>query len=325
MQYNFDTPIDRYHTNCLKFDYKKEYGQPDDVFPMWVADMDYPVLPEVTEAIIKRAKHPVYGYTLASDAYYESVMRWMETRHQYITEKEWYTVTPGVVFAIAMAIRAFTNPGDAVMVNTPVYAPFFKTVRNNDRIVVECPLVYERKEMDEYRLDFAEIEKKIAENNVKMYILCSPHNPVGRVWTEEELRTLGNILKKYNLLLVCDEIHMDFVFSGHKHHVFAGLSKEFEDFTITCTAPSKTFNLAGLQISNIIISNEGMREKFRAEMSKLGYEEPNVLGLEACQAAYEYGADYMDQLVKYLEENKKLVIDYLAEHIPAIKLSLIHI
>ena len=321
MVYDFDSVINRYNTNSLKFDMKKEYGQPEDVLPMWVADMDFPVLPEVTKAIMSRAQHPVYGYSVAGDDYFKSVMEWMKKRYSYITEKEWYVTAPGVVFALAVAIRAYTKPGDAVMINTPVYPQFYQVIKNNERKIVKSPLVLHRNEEDHYEMNFKEIEENIIKNDVKLYILCSPHNPVGRVWTKEELLTLGSILKKHNVLLVSDEIHMDFVYSGYRHHIFAGLKKEFENFTITCTAPSKTFNLAGLQIANIIIADEELRKQFVREFRRTGYAEPNIFGVEACQAAYEYGAEYMDQLVSYLEDNCKIVKDYLHTYLPKIKIA----
>ena len=321
MGVDFDRLIDRYNTNSVKFDFKKEYGQPEDVLPMWVADMDFPVLPEVTNAIKKRAEHPVYGYSVAGDEYYKSVMDWFENRHSYQTKKEWYVITPGVLFALGVAIRAYTEPGEGVMINTPVYGQFYKVIASNGRKLVKSPLVLHRELEDRYEMDFTGLEEKIVKNQVKLFILCSPHNPVGRVWTEAELLTLGGILKKHNVLLVSDEIHMDFVYSGYRHHVFACLRDEFKEFTITCTAPSKTFNLAGLQIANIVIANEELRKKFVKEMRKTGYSEPNIFGMVACQAAYTYGAEYMDQLVEYLEKNVKLLQEYLSAYLPKIKWS----
>ncbi len=319
--YNFDEPFDRYKTGSLKFDFKKEHEQPEDVLPMWVADMDYPVLPDITEAIIKRAKHPVYGYTLCGDDYYKSVMNWMQHRHGYETKKEWYITTPGVVFAIAMAIRAFTKPGDAVMINTPVYYPFSSAILKNDRKLITSSLLYKEEKIGRYEMNFAEIEERIIKNKVKLFILCSPHNPVGRVWSSEELIEIGAILKKHKVLLISDEIHMDFVYTGYRHHVFAGLRKEYEDFTITCTAPSKTFNLAGLQISNIIIANKTLREQFALEVSKTGYDEPNLYGLIACQTAYNYGAEYVDEMLTYLEGNIQFAEEYLKKYLPKVKVT----
>lgn len=321
MIYDFDTPINRYNTNSIKFDHKKQFGQPEDVIPMWVADMDYPVLPDVTEAIIRRANHPVYGYTEGGNEYYQSVMEWMQKRHGYGTKKDWYIITPGVIFALSVAIRAYTEPEDSIMINTPVYRPFFRSIEQNGRKAIKVPLQYDRQDVDRYVMNFTEIEEKILENNVKMFVLCNPHNPVGRVWTKEELMTLGDILKKHGVLLVSDEIHMDFIYSGHKHHVFAGLREDYQEFTITCTSPSKTFNLSGLQIANTIIVNPKLRMKFIREMRKTGYDHPNIFGLEACQAAYEHGADYLDQMVRYLESNKEYAEDYIRSNLPKIKFS----
>ena len=321
MTYNFDTYINRYNTDSLKFDTKSRYGQPEDVLPMWVADMDYPVLPKVTEAIHNRAEHPAYGYTYAGEDYYNSVMAWMHNRHSYVTDKDWYVITPSVVFALAVAVRAYTKPGDGVMINTPVYPQFFNIIVNNDRKIVKSPLILRREKEDYYEMDYAQLEEEIVKSKIKLYILCSPHNPVGRVWTKEELLTLGDILKRHNVLLVSDEIHMDFVYSGYQHHVFAGINKEFEDFTITCTSPSKTFNLAGLKIANIIIANKELRRQFVAEIVKTGYTEPNIFGMVSCQAAYRFGAEYVDQMMQYLEDNVKFVREYIGTHLPKVKLS----
>lgn len=321
MVYDFDTVVNRYNTNSLKFDMKDKYGKPEDVLPMWVADMDFPVLNEVKEAIHRRADHPVYGYTYAGEEYYNSVMDWMKNRHSYQTEKDWYLVGPGVVFGIAVAIRAFTKPGDGIMINTPVYPQFFSVISKNDRRIVKSPLTYRRLEENQYELNFADIEEKIKSQNVKLYILCSPHNPVGRVWTKQELTTLGTILKKHNVLLVSDEIHMDFVFTGYRHQVFAGIRKEFSDFTITLTAPTKTFNLAGLQIANAIISNPSIRKEYLRELQRTFYMEPNIFAIEAGRAAYSHGVAYMDQLLQYLEENVKLVKEHIHTYLPKVKLS----
>ena len=320
MRYNFDTPINRYHTNSLKFDFKKAYGQPEDVLPMWVADMDFPVLPEVTKAIIRRANHPVYGYTMALEEYYKSVMEWMETRHSYHTKRDWFIITPSVVFSLGVAIRAFTKENGAVMINTPVYGQFFKIIVNNDRRIVESPLVYQE-DTKRYELNFHDIETKIVKEQIKLYILCSPHNPVGRVWTKEELLTLGSILKKHQVVLVSDEIHMDFVFKKYRHNVFSTLKEEFEEFTITCTSSSKTFNLAGLQNANTIIANKTLRREFLRELKKSGYNEPNIFGMVACQAAYECGADYMDQLVDYLWQNVEFTKEYVSQYMPKLKIT----
>lgn len=318
--YRFDQEINRYNTSCLKYDFKSRYNKPEDVFPMWVADMDFEVPQVITEAIKKRAEHGIYGYTIGDDRFYNSLISWMQTRHQYETKKEWYLQIPGVVFGLAMAVRAFTNPGDAVMVQTPVYYPFYKCIENNHRVVVKNSLIYEKDGTPAYRMDYDKIEEDIVKHQVKLFILCSPHNPVGRVWTEEELIRLGEILERHQVLLVSDEIHMDFIFGQRKHHVFAGLKPSFENFTITCTAPSKTFNLAGLQLANLIVSNEEIRERLRAEIQATGYAEPNVFGLVACQAAYESGGDYLDHLIEYLEGNVAFVKEFLKENLPKVKL-----
>lgn len=317
--YNFDREINRYNTSCLKYDFKGRYNKPDDVLPMWVADMDFFVPEEVTDAIKKRAEHGVYGYTIGDEAFFDSLIRWMKIRHGYETEKDWYIQTPGVVFGLAMAVRAFTNPGDAVMVQTPVYYPFYKSIENNGRRIVKNPLIYERDQTPAYRMDYELLEEDIVKNNVKLFILCSPHNPVGRVWTKEELIRLGDILEKHKVIMVSDEIHMDFVFGERKHHVFASLKPSYESFTITCTAPSKTFNLAGLQLSNLIVSDEKLRNELKREIACTGYAEPNIFGLVACQASYDYGAEYLEQLISYLEGNIAYIKDFVANYLPKVK------
>lgn len=314
--YNFDQHINRYGTDCIKFDFKSHYKKPEDVLPMWVADMDFAVPDDVTEAIMERARHGIYGYTIAGEEYNQAVIGWMKRRHGYTIEQDWILQTPGVVYAIVMSIRAFTNPGDAVMIQTPVYYPFYKSIYNNGRKLVTNPLIYQKDKEVAYTIDLKQFEQAIIENDVKLFVLCNPHNPVGRVWTREELMGMGEILKRHNVLVVSDEIHMDFVFSGHKHLVFAGLSEEFEHMTITCTAPSKTFNLAGLQLSNIILANETLRTKLRQEINATGYSEANVFGLVACQAAYEHGDEYVDQLNEYVQGNIDYIDNFLKENLP---------
>lgn len=317
MIFNFDEIIDRRSTNSIKYDFAEEMGKPTDVLPMWVADMDFKSPPEVTEALIKVAQHGIFGYSLSKKDYFDAVHYWFNTRFGWDVKKEWLIETPGVVFAISTAIRAFTDEADAVMIQQPVYHPFSEKIRVNNRKLVNNPLVYEN---GEYKMDIKDFESKIKEHRVKLFILCSPHNPVGRVWTKEELTEIGDICMKHGVIVISDEIHADFIYEGYKHTIFSEVKQEYLDNTIICTAPSKTFNLAGLQVSNIFIPNKKLREKYKTEMKKAGYGSLNTLGIVACQAAYRYGAQWLDELMTYLTGNLNFVRGFLKERLPQVKL-----
>ena len=321
--YNFDKIINRKGTNCLKYDYAVERGKPADVLPLWVADMDFTVSEEITKSLHAAVDHGIYGYTQPKDAYYNAITNWMEKNHNWKTKREWIMKTPGVVFARGAAVKAFTKPGDAVLIQNPVYYPFTNIIRDNDRRVIDNTLVYEKRVTEgksQYSIDYEDFERKIVQENIKLFILCNPHNPVGRVWNREELQYLGEICLRHHVIVVSDEIHNDFVYPGFEHTVFANVDPRFAEFTVTCTAPSKTFNLAGLQISNIFISNETLREAFQKEIDKTGYDEPNALGAVACEAAYRGGQEWLDQLRAYLLENLNFLRAYLQEKIPQIHL-----
>ena len=321
--YNFDKIINRKGTNCLKYDYAVERGKPADVLPLWVADMDFTVSEEITKSLHAAVDHGIYGYTQPKDAYYNAITNWMEKNHNWKTKREWIMKTPGVVFALGAAVKAFTKPGDAVLIQNPVYYPFTNIIRDNDRRVIDNTLVYEKRVTEgksQYSIDYEDFERKIVQENIKLFILCNPHNPVGRVWNREELQYLGEICLRHHVIVVSDEIHNDFVYPGFEHTVFANVDPRFAEFTVTCTAPSKTFNLAGLQISNIFISNETLREAFQKEIDKTGYDEPNALGAVACEAAYRGGQEWLDQLRAYLLENLNFLRAYLQEKIPQIHL-----
>lgn len=321
--YNFDKIINRKGTNCLKYDYAVERGKPADVLPLWVADMDFTVSEEITKSLHAAVDHGIYGYTQPKDAYYNAITNWMEKNHNWKTKREWIMKTPGVVFALGAAVKAFTKPGDAVLIQNPVYYPFTNIIRDNDRRVIDNTLVYEKRVTEgksQYSIDYEDFERKIVQENIKLFILCNPHNPVGRVWNREELQYLGEICLRHHVIVVSDEIHNDFVYPGFEHTVFANVDPRFAEFTVTCTAPSKTFNLAGLQISNIFISNETLREAFQKEIDKTGYDEPNALGAVACEAAYRGGQEWLDQLRAYLLENLNFLRAYQQEKIPQIHL-----
>jgi cystathionine beta-lyase len=315
--YDFDTVIDRKNTNSLKWDFAVERGRPADVLPLWVADMDFPAPQPVLDALRKAVDHGIFGYSDTKEDYYRAVSGWFRDRFGWETKPEWLVKTPGVVFALAMAVRALTKPGDAVLIQPPVYYPFFSVVRDNDRKLVESPLVYEN---GRYSIDFTDFEEKITQNGVKLFILCSPHNPVGRVWTREELQKLGDICQRHGVFVVSDEIHCDFAFPEHPHTVFAAAAPALAERSIVCTAPSKTFNLAGLQTSNIWISDETVRAAFLKEIDRSGYSQLNSLGLVACQAAYESGGEWLGQCRAYLRGSLDFLQDFLAQHIPEIRL-----
>ena len=316
MKYDFDTPASRYGTDAAK--YAGLAGKSGELLPLWVADMDFPAPPEVLEAVQARVAHGVFGYGSPTDeAYFTPLRDWYKTRFCWKPEREWLVETPGVVFAVYNAVRALTGPNDAALILEPVYYPFARAIRDNGRRVAVSRLVYEN---GRYSVDFDAFERTIENEGVKVFILCSPHNPVGRVWTRDELTRMGEICLRHGVKVIADEIHADFVRPGFRHTVFAGISSAFADSTITCTAPSKTFNLAGLQNSNIFISNEALRDAFRREISRTGYGRPNLLGLVACQAAYSYGGEWLEALKDYLEQNLAFVRAYFAERIPQIRL-----
>jgi len=313
MKYNFDEIIDRYNTNSLKYDFKKERNMPLDVNPFWVADMDFKSLPEISEALIERCNHGIYGYSEPKQDYYDALKKWYKDRFDFSFKENEVVITPGIVFAICTAITAFTEENQGVMIQKPVYYPFSSSIEMNNRKIVNNHLVYED---GKYKIDFKDFENQIKEDNVKLFILCNPHNPVGKVWSKEELTLLGEICLRNNVLVISDEIHSDFVYEGFKHTVFSEISEKFAEITITCTSPSKTFNLAGLQLSNIIIKNNKILKKFKKELHKTGYTQPNIMGLISAQAAYTHGAKWVDELLVYLKNNIELAKEIIKEIFP---------
>lgn len=317
MNCNFDAVIERKGTNSLKYDFAAERGKPGDVLPMWVADMDFMTAPAVRSALKGAVDHGVFGYSESTEGYFEAVHGWYEENFGWKIGRDWLIKTPGVVFAICMAIRAFTREGDAVLIQRPVYYPFSESITANGRELVNNPLVCSD---GKYGIDFEDFEEKIVRRKVKLFLLCSPHNPVGRVWTKEELLRLGDICLRHGVVVVSDEIHSDFVYEGARHLVFADLSPEFLQNTVTCTSPTKSFNLAGLQISNIFIANPTLRDKFQAEVTRAGYSQVGGMGLVACEAAYRRGRPWLDELRAYLAENLDFLRRYLKKRLPDIKL-----
>jgi len=317
LNYNFDKIIDRRGTNSLKYDFAVERGKPADILPLWVADMDFQTAPEIRDALAEAVRHGIYGYSESKDDYFKAVYNWYKDRFQWKVKKEWLVKTPGIVFAISAAVRALTAEGDGVLIQKPVYYPFSHIILKNKRKLINNPLIYKD---GAYHIDFEDFEAKIKNNQVKLFILCSPHNPVGRVWTEDELTKLGDICMKYQVKIITDEIHSDFIYPGHLHTVFTNIKEEYLDHTVVCTAPSKTFNLAGLQVSNLFIANKEMRKKIQEEIDLTGYSQLNSMGLIACQVAYEKGAPWLEELKVYLKGNLDFVRSFIAEQIPQIKL-----
>ena len=317
MKYDFDELIERRGSDCLKYDFAVERGMPEDILPLWVADMDFRTAPCITERIQKDAAFGIFGYTDSRDDYFQTLAKWYETYFGWKVEKDWLVKTPGIVFAIATAVSAFTKEGDGVLIQQPVYYPFSAVIRDNNRRLINNGLVLKD---GHYEMDLEDFEQKIILEKVKLFILCSPHNPVGRVWTEEELQRVGEICLKYDVKIISDEIHSDFVYPGFAHHVLTTVDERFRDISIICTAPSKTFNLAGLQVSNILIPNAELRRAFERKMLAVGYSQVNMLGLHACQAAYEGGREWLEQLKEYLKGNLDFVRSYLKENLPQIKL-----
>lgn len=314
---DFDTIIDRKNTDCLKYDFAKRRGMPEDVLPLWVADMDFKTSSYVEDALAERARHGIFGYSESQTPYFEIVRDWMKRHHGWEVKEPWLIKTPGVVFALAMAVKAYTEPGDGVLIQSPVYYPFSEVIEDNGRRIVSNTLVLG--EDHKYHIDFEDFERQIKENQIKLFFLCNPHNPVGRVWTTEELTRLGDICLKYRVTVVSDEIHSDFIFRG-RHQVFADLKREYADITVTCTAPSKTFNLAGLLLSNIFISNRELRHKFRQQVNAAGISQLSPFGLVACETAYTQGEEWYQAMLAYVAENIAFTKEYVEKHLPGVEM-----
>ena len=315
---DFDAVIDRRGTKCLKCDFAVQRGRPADVLPLWVADMDFKTSSYIEDALIRQAQHAIYGYTESDDAYFDAVQRWMLTRHGWQVEPAWLQKTPGIVFAIAVAVRACTMPGETVLIQQPVYYPFSEVILDNGRRLVSSDLVLDEK-TGRYQIDFADFEKKIIKNKVRLFLLCSPHNPVGRVWSREELQQLGHICRRHGVIVFSDEIHADFVWQG-QHQVFATVDPDFAAFTITATSPSKTFNIAGLQVSNIFIPDAALRRQFRRAYNASGYSQLNAAGLIAAEAAYRDGGVWYDAVKAYLKDNIAYMREFVAARLPELRM-----
>lgn len=319
MSYNFKTVNNRFGTGSKKWNELVAHGvKPEEnIIPFSVADMEFETAPEIKEALKEKIDNSVLGYENPTPAYLNAVCSWMKTRHNWDAKPEWILPEHGVVDAFFHCVKFFTKPGDGVLLMTPVYYPMYHAVLDNDRKLVDSPLL---RCGDHYEIDFADFEKKAADENTKLCILCSPQNPCGRVWTREELQKVADICLKHHVLVVSDEIHFDLIMPGHEHIVYASLSKEVEQNCIVCTAPSKTFNLAGLQTSNIFVPNPELREHYLKCLKQTNPNPKcNVLGYVACQAAYEHCADWLDECNTVIDTNRKLVVNFLAKEFPQIQ------
>ena len=319
MQYDFDTPIDRTHTWSIKHDFKKENGKADDILPLWVADMDFRSPDSVVEALKKAVDHGIFGYSRADESYFDAVAAWYQKRHHLTLQPEWMTCTPGIVFALSIAVRAFTQEGDAVLIQPPVYHPFSRAILRNKRTLVENPLVLKD---GHYEMDLEDLEQKVLDEHVKLMILCNPHNPVGRVWTREELTALADICLRHHVYVISDEIHGDFVWQGHEQTPYASISEEACLHSMMCTAPSKTFNLAGLVGSYHIVYNSWWRDRMEKESSLSHYNMMNVLSMHALIGAYKpEGYEWTDELCEVLTGNIDFACDYIEKHFEGVTVS----
>ncbi|MDD5930533.1 MAG: pyridoxal phosphate-dependent aminotransferase [Spirochaetales bacterium] len=316
MSYNFNQIFDRHNTNAVKLDLAVPRGKPADVLSLWVADMDFPTSPAILESLHKKIDHGIFGYSCLDEPFHQALSAWMKNEHNFTFERRELVTTPGVVFAISSAIKAFTKEGESVLIQTPVYYPFKNMIEANNRRTITSSL-YEKD--GKWQIDFEDFESKIIENNVKLFILCSPHNPVSRVWTRSELEQLAEICLRHNVIVFADEIHNDFVYAPNVHTVFSTLSPEIAENSIISMSPSKTFNLAGLQFSTNFIKNPSLRSKFKAERDKTGYDEPSLMGIVAARAAYEGGKPWLEELKKHLISNINFVRSYLKDKLPLVR------
>jgi len=316
MEYDFNRTIDRKKTGSVKWELVEELFGEKNLLPMWVADMDFDAPAPVVEALINRAKHGIYGYTACMPSFYKSIIDWNKKRYNIDIDREWILFSPGVVPALNMIIQAFTRSGDKVIIQLPVYYPFIKAVENNECSILSNSLILED---GRYRINFADLEQKAKDNKAKLLILCSPHNPVGRVWTEEELVRIGEICNKNEVLVISDEIHSDLILKGFKHTPFASISTDSLMNSITCNSPSKSFNLAGLQTSYIVIADPVKRQKFSKVLARNGITGPNVFGALALEAAYSYGEEWLKQLIEYIQKNLEFLKDFIHDRIPMVR------
>ena len=311
--YDFDRIIDRKNTSCLKYDFGMQRKGRTDLLPMWVADMDFALPEEILADFHKRIDHGIFGYTDPDAEYYAALDRWFSVHHGYHIQPEWVTLGCGVVYGLATGVKAFTEPGDAVLIQQPVYYPFQEVIEDNGRKFVNSQLHYEN---GKYTIDFTDFEQKIEDNNVKVFLLCSPHNPAGRVWTKEELTRMGDICLKHNVIILDDEIHCDFVYTPHHFTSFLALDEKYRNNLVVFNSPSKTFNVAGLQPGNIIIPDENLRKRYRKANAAAGYSQGSIMGQVAVKSCYTKGDEWVKELVEYIAGNIAWVRDFVKENFP---------
>ena len=330
MTFDFDTEVNKFGINSIKWEFifdadhnatQGDHAHPKHggkrLLPLWVADMDFRCPPPVVEAVVERAKRGVFGYCMPTDSYYEAVLNWFSRRYGRSIQRDWIVMTPGVVPAINLMIQTYTQPGDKILIQRPVYHPFTNSIVNNGREVVSNSLVLEN---GRYQMDFDDLAAKAADPEVKMAILCSPHNPISRVWSREELTRFGEICLDNDVLVISDEIHCDLIYKGVEFTSFANISERFAQNSLVCTAPSKTFNIAGLKLSNIVIPNEELRTAFAKTLERTGILGTNTFGVVATEAAYNFGEPWLTAVMDYIEGNYDFMRDYLAEHLPQLHL-----
>ncbi|MCK6257265.1 pyridoxal phosphate-dependent aminotransferase [Fictibacillus sp. KIGAM418] len=312
----FNEKIDRMNTHSVKWDHTKEIFGKEDLLPMWVADMDFKAPHAVIDAMKKRIDHGIFGYSMATKETKQIVMDWLKSRHTWEIQSDWIVFTPGVVPALSAAIHTYTETNDGVLIQSPVYYPFGDMVKKNNRKLISNSLRYNG---ETYEMDFEDLELQFRTKNIKLMLLCNPHNPVGRVWTKEELGKLAKLCIQYDVLVFSDDIHFDLIYKKYRHTILSSLSPEIEERTITGIAPSKTFNLAGLQFSTIIIPNKTLRDKFSDYLATIGFFSPGSLGIIAAEAAYQNGEEWLDGLMEYLESNLDYLKNFIKEKLPQIK------
>lgn len=314
MPYNFDAIINRRHSNSYKWD-SSPADKNSNIIPLWVADMDFKTAPAIIDALTKRVEHGIFGYVHVPDEYYDSVINWFSRRHGFNFQASWMIYTLGVVPALSAVIKALTQPGDGVLVQTPVYNCFFSSIRNNGCKIVSSPLIYQDRT---YHIDFVDLEQKAADPSVKVMLLCNPHNPAGRVWTKEELIKIGDICRKHNVTVVADEIHCELVFDDHKYIPFASISQEHLLNSVTCISASKAFNIAGLQIANIIVQDDAIRQKINKAININEVCDVNPFGIEATMAAYNQSEDWLLELLQYIKANYDHMCEFFNTKLPQI-------
>ena len=312
-KYDFSKIVDRHGTSCLKFDFGMQRKGRTDLLPLWVADMDFPLPEEILADFHKRIDHGIFGYTDPDKEYYDALDRWFSVRHGYHVDPKTVTIGCGVVYALATSVKAFTNVGDALLIQQPVYYPFKEVIEDNGRKLVNSQLHYEN---GRYTIDFKDFEQKIVDNNVKAFILCNPHNPVGRVWKKEELEQIGDICIRHGVVIMDDEIHCDFVYPGYHFTSFMNLDAKYHDNLALFTSPSKTFNVAGFQPANIIIKNETLRAKYRKANAAAGYSQGNIMAQVAVKSVYTKGDQWVNELVEYITGNMEYMREFVQKNLP---------